>query len=137
MNIYDNKFKIISFITIPLLYVTGNYLKKKINNQINYNKNYKQDTLIFKNIDPNHFTFLIKNIKEQTKDLSFKKNIYILCQEEYMVKIPYTKIQINYNNKLYNLDPLLNKYSNIIGYKISTYDDNLDSFIIDICSKII
>ena len=54
-----------------------------------------------------------------------------------MVKIPYDIIEIEFNNNLYTLKPLLNKYSNIIGYKISTYGDDLDNFIMSLCSRTI
>jgi len=137
MNLYTNKFKLITLISIPSLYYTTKFLKNKIYEKIENHKKYKEDILIFKNIDTSHFSFLIKNIKEKTKYNKFKNNIYILCQDEYMVKIPYDKIQIKFNNNLYTLKPLLNKYSNIIGYKISTYGDNLDDFIMSLCSKII
>ena len=137
MNLYTNKFKLITLISIPSLYYTTKFLKNKIYEKIKYNKKYKEDILIFKNIDTSHFSFLIKNVKEQTKYNIFKNNIYILCQDEYMVKIPYDKIQIKFNDNLYTLKPLLNKYSNIIGYKISTYADGLDDFIMSLCSKII
>ena len=137
MNLYKNKFQLFALLSIPSLQYTTKFLKNKINNKIlNYRK-YKEDILIFKNIDSSHFSFLVKNIKEQTKNQTFKNNIYILCQDEYMVKIPYNIIEIKFNNNLYTLKPLLNKYSNIIGYKISTYSDDLDNFIMSLCSKII
>lgn len=134
---YNTKFKLLGLITIPTLYFTTTFIKNKIINRINYNKKYREDTLIFKNIDTDHFSFLIKNIKEQTKNNNFTSNIYILCQDEFMVKIPYQNINVGFNNNLYTLKPLLNKYSNIIGYKISTYDNNLDEFILSICSEIL
>tara|TARA_B100001094_G_scaffold300631_1_gene326221 strand:- start:322 stop:741 length:420 start_codon:yes stop_codon:yes gene_type:complete len=138
MKLYENnKFKLLGLIAIPSLFYTTKFLKNKIYEKIQYNKKYKEDILIFKNIDPTHFSFLIKNIKEQTKNNKFKTNIYILCQDEYMVKIPYNTFEIKYNNNLYKLKPLLNKYSNIIGYKISTYSNELDEFIISLCSQII
>jgi len=137
MNLYDNKLKLLSLITIPTLFYGTRFLKNKIYEKLEYNRNYKEDILIFKNIDPTHFSFLIKNIKEQTKNMTYKTNIYILCQDEYMVKIPYETLKIKYNNNLYILKPLLNKYSNIIGYKISTYNNEINEFILSLCSKII
>lgn len=138
MKLYENnKFKLLSLICIPTLFYGTKFIKNKIYQKLEYNRRYKEDILICKNLDPTHFSFLIKNIKEQTKNNSFKNNIYILCQDEYMVKIPYETLKIKYNNNLYTLKPLLNKYSNIIGYKISTYNDNLDEFILTLCSQII
>jgi len=109
-----------SVITVPLSYL----LFKKYKNYRQRNKLYKNDTIIFKNLDETQFTFLIKNIRQHIES-DCNKNVYILCQNDHMIKIPFNKLSISYNNSTFTLNPIIID-NNIIGYNISTYNDNID-----------
>jgi len=120
-----------SVITVPLSYL----LFKKYKNYRQRNKLYKNDTIIFKNLDETQFTFLIKNIRQHIES-DCNKNVYILCQNDHMIKIPFNKLSISYNNSTFTLNPIIID-NNIIGYNISTYNDNIDEFIKSMCSGVI
>ena len=127
-----NKFILSSSIfSIPLSY----FLFKRYKNYRKKKKLYKNDIIIFKNLDESQFTFLIKNIREHINENS-SNNIYILCQNEYMIKIPFNKLFIKYNNSNFILNPIVID-NNIIGYNISTYNDNIDEFIKSLCTNVI
>ena len=120
-----------SIISLPLSYL----LFKKYKNYRTKNKLYKNDTIIFKNLDETQFTFLIKNIIQNINTKS-NKNVYILCQNDHMIKIPFNKVSISYNNSTFTLNPIITD-NNIIGYNISTYNDNIDEFIKSMCTDVI
>jgi len=120
-----------SVITVPLSYLLFN----KYKNYRQRNKLYKNDTIIFKNLDETQFTFLIKNIVQNINTES-NKNLYILCQNDHMIKIPFNKLSIEYKNSTFILNPIIID-NNIIGYNISTYNNNIDEFVKSMCSDVI
>jgi len=120
-----------SIITVPLSYL----LFKKYKNYRQKSKLYKNDTIIFKNLDETQFTFLIKNIIQNINTES-NKNVYILCQNDHMIKIPFNKLTIEYKDSIFILNPIIID-NNVIGYNISTYNDNIDEFVKSMCSDVI
>ena len=120
-----------SIITVPLSYL----LFKKYKNYRQKSKLYKNDTIIFKNLDETQFTFLIKNIIQNINTES-NKNVYILCQNDHMIKIPFNKLSIEYKDSIFILNPIIID-NNVIGYNISTYNDNIDEFVKSMCSDVI
>ena len=120
-----------SIASLPLSYI----LFKKYRNYRSKSKLYKNDTIIFKNLDESQFTFLIKNIRQHIES-DCNKNVYILCQNEHMIKIPFNKLTISYNNSTFTLNPIIID-NNIIGYNISTYNDNINEFVKSMCSDVI
>lgn len=120
-----------SIITVPLSYL----LFKKYKNYRQKSKLYKNDTIIFKNLDETQFTFLIKNIVQNINTES-NKNVYILCQNDHMIKIPFNKLSIEYKDSIFILNPIIID-NNVIGYNISTYNDNIDEFVKSMCSDVI
>ena len=120
-----------SIITVPLSYL----LFKKYKNYRQKSKLYKNDTIIFKNLDETQFTFLIKNIVQNINTES-NKNVYILCQNDHMIKIPFNKLTIEYKDSIFILNPIIID-NNVIGYNISTYNDNIDEFVKSMCSDVI
>lgn len=120
-----------SIITVPLSYLL--FKKYKIYRQ--KSKLYKNDTIIFKNLDETQFTFLIKNIVQNINTES-NKNVYILCQNDHMIKIPFNKLSIEYKDSIFILNPIIID-NNVIGYNISTYNDNIDEFVKSMCSDVI
>ena len=81
------------------------------------------------------FTFLIKNIVQNINTES-NKNVYILCQNDHMIKIPFNKLSIEYKDSIFILNPIIID-NNVIGYNISTYNDNIDEFVKSMCSDVI